>query len=153
MILCLIRNLFVNIHAGLFCSQRKRQYYCETQETPGLLAVCPNFLRYEVIRTGNVIGSLAIVAAVAGDGNWGFDGDAASRTAWFRLNWHPNAEERDPSVRGKLLPRTVSLGICTVRAAMPPDLRGGVPASDRGRPLLAVVDGPLMARQSLLACA
>ncbi len=38
---------------------------------------------------------LAIVAAVAGDGNWGFDGDAASRTAWFRLNWHPNAEGPD----------------------------------------------------------
>ena len=30
---------------------------------------------------------LAIVAAVAGDGNWGFDGGSASRTAWFRLNW------------------------------------------------------------------
>jgi len=60
---------------------------------------------------------LAIVAAVAGDGNWGFDGDAASRTAWFRLNWHPDAEERDPSVRGKLLPRTVSLGICAIRGS------------------------------------
>jgi hypothetical protein len=41
---------------------------------------------------------LAIVAAVAGDGNWGIDGDTACRTAWFRLNWHPNAEERDPSL-------------------------------------------------------
>lgn len=40
---------------------------------------------------------LAIVAAVAGDGNWGIDGSAASRAAWFRLDWHPNAEERDPS--------------------------------------------------------
>jgi anti-sigma regulatory factor (Ser/Thr protein kinase) len=30
---------------------------------------------------------LAIVAAVAGDGNWGIDGDAASRVAWFRLDW------------------------------------------------------------------
>lgn len=30
---------------------------------------------------------LAIVAAVAGDGNWGIDGDAAARAAWFRLNW------------------------------------------------------------------
>ena len=40
---------------------------------------------------------LAIVAAVAGDGNWGIDGGAASRAAWFRLDWHPNAEERDPS--------------------------------------------------------
>lgn len=30
---------------------------------------------------------LAIVAAVAGDGNWGIDGDEASRVAWFRLDW------------------------------------------------------------------
>lgn len=28
---------------------------------------------------------LAIVAAVAGVGNWGIDGDEASRVAWFRL--------------------------------------------------------------------
>jgi anti-sigma regulatory factor (Ser/Thr protein kinase) len=35
---------------------------------------------------------LAIVAAVAGDGNWGIDGDAASRAAWFRLNWHQDPE-------------------------------------------------------------
>ncbi len=34
---------------------------------------------------------LAIVAAVAGGGNWGIDGSAVSRAAWFRLNWHPNA--------------------------------------------------------------
>jgi anti-sigma regulatory factor (Ser/Thr protein kinase) len=31
---------------------------------------------------------LAIVAAVAGDANWGIDGDAACRVAWFRLDWH-----------------------------------------------------------------
>jgi len=30
---------------------------------------------------------LAIVAAVAGAGNWGIDGDAAARVAWFRLDW------------------------------------------------------------------
>ena len=30
---------------------------------------------------------LAIVSAVAGDGNWGIDGDAACRVAWFRLDW------------------------------------------------------------------
>jgi anti-sigma regulatory factor (Ser/Thr protein kinase) len=30
---------------------------------------------------------LAIVAAVAGPGNWGINGDAASRAAWFRLSW------------------------------------------------------------------
>jgi serine/threonine-protein kinase RsbW len=30
---------------------------------------------------------LAIVAAVAGDGNWVIDGDAACRVAWFRLDW------------------------------------------------------------------
>jgi anti-sigma regulatory factor (Ser/Thr protein kinase) len=33
---------------------------------------------------------LAIVAAVAGAGNWGIDGDTSSRAAWFRLNWQPN---------------------------------------------------------------
>jgi hypothetical protein len=32
---------------------------------------------------------LAIVAAVAGDGNWGTEGDAAGRVAWFRLDWCP----------------------------------------------------------------
>ncbi len=30
---------------------------------------------------------LAIVASVAGDGNWGVEGDASSRVAWFRLDW------------------------------------------------------------------
>jgi serine/threonine-protein kinase RsbW len=30
---------------------------------------------------------LSIVAAVAGAGNWGIDGDEASRVAWFRLEW------------------------------------------------------------------
>jgi anti-sigma regulatory factor (Ser/Thr protein kinase) len=30
---------------------------------------------------------LAIVAAVAGDDNWGIDGDSRSRVAWFRLDW------------------------------------------------------------------
>ena len=30
---------------------------------------------------------LAIVATIAGDGNWGIDGDDASRVAWFRLDW------------------------------------------------------------------
>jgi serine/threonine-protein kinase RsbW len=30
---------------------------------------------------------LGIVATVAGDGNWGIDGDATSRAAWFRLDW------------------------------------------------------------------
>lgn len=32
---------------------------------------------------------LAIVAAVAGDGNWGFDGSASARVGWFRLDWWP----------------------------------------------------------------
>jgi len=31
---------------------------------------------------------LAIVAAIAGDGNWGIGGDEASRVTWFRLAWH-----------------------------------------------------------------
>ena len=30
---------------------------------------------------------LAIVASVAGDDNWGIDGNSASRVAWFRLDW------------------------------------------------------------------
>ena len=30
---------------------------------------------------------LNLVAAIAGDGNWGIDGDNASRAAWFRLDW------------------------------------------------------------------
>jgi hypothetical protein len=30
---------------------------------------------------------LDIVARLAGDGNWGIDGDDACRVAWFRLNW------------------------------------------------------------------
>jgi hypothetical protein len=42
--------------------------------------------------------------------------------------------------------RTVSLGICAIRAVMRPGLRSRVSASDRERPLLAGVNGPLMAR-------
>ena len=30
---------------------------------------------------------LAVVAAIAGDGNWGIEGDTAARVAWFRLDW------------------------------------------------------------------
>ncbi len=30
---------------------------------------------------------LEVVAATAGDGNWGIDGDETSRAAWFRLDW------------------------------------------------------------------
>jgi anti-sigma regulatory factor (Ser/Thr protein kinase) len=30
---------------------------------------------------------LAVVSALAGEGNWGIEGDTASRVAWFRLNW------------------------------------------------------------------
>jgi two-component sensor histidine kinase len=33
---------------------------------------------------------LNIVATIAGDGNWGIDGDDASRAAWVRLSWHEN---------------------------------------------------------------
>ena len=43
--------------------------------------------------------------------------------------------------------RTISLGICAVRAVMWPDLRGGLSVSDRERPLVTGVNGPLMARQ------
>jgi anti-sigma regulatory factor (Ser/Thr protein kinase) len=34
---------------------------------------------------------LAIIATIAGDDNWGIDGDAAGRAAWFQLDWYPNA--------------------------------------------------------------
>jgi len=30
---------------------------------------------------------LEVVAGIAGDGNWGIDGDERSRVAWFRLDW------------------------------------------------------------------
>lgn len=39
---------------------------------------------------------LAIVAAVAGEGNWGIDGGAACRIAWFRLEWNQSALDGDP---------------------------------------------------------
>jgi hypothetical protein len=45
--------------------------------------------------------------------------------------------------------RTISLGICAVRAVTWPDLRVGVSASDRERPLVAGVNGPLMARRAV----
>jgi hypothetical protein len=46
--------------------------------------------------------------------------------------------------------RTISLGICAVRAAMPPDLRDGVSASDRVRPFVAGVNDTLMGRRTLV---
>jgi len=30
---------------------------------------------------------LAVVAGIVGDGNWGIEGNSASRVAWFRLDW------------------------------------------------------------------
>jgi hypothetical protein len=42
--------------------------------------------------------------------------------------------------------RTVSLGICAIRAAVRPELRCGVPVSDRERPLVTGANGTLMAR-------
>jgi hypothetical protein len=44
--------------------------------------------------------------------------------------------------------RTISLGICTVRASTGPDLRCEVSASDRERPPVTGPNGPLMARLS-----
>ena len=43
--------------------------------------------------------------------------------------------------------RTISLGICAIRASTGLDLRGGLSVSDRKRPLLTGVNGPLMARR------
>jgi anti-sigma regulatory factor (Ser/Thr protein kinase) len=34
---------------------------------------------------------LAVVAGVAGDGNWGIEGDVRSRVTWFRLDWEDPA--------------------------------------------------------------
>jgi anti-sigma regulatory factor (Ser/Thr protein kinase) len=34
---------------------------------------------------------LAVVAAIAGDGNWGIEGDVSCRVAWFRLDWHQDS--------------------------------------------------------------
>ena len=50
--------------------------------------------------------------------------------------------------RDGLLGRAISLGICAARAAMRPDLRGRLSASDRERPLVTGVNGPLMARRT-----
>ncbi len=50
--------------------------------------------------------------------------------------------------RAGLLGRAISLGICAARAAMRPDLRGRLSASDRERPLVTGVNGPLMARRT-----
>jgi hypothetical protein len=42
--------------------------------------------------------------------------------------------------------RTISLGICAIRAVTWPDLQGGLSASDRERPVFTGVNGMLMAR-------
>jgi hypothetical protein len=47
--------------------------------------------------------------------------------------------------------RTISLGICAIRSVVRPNLRFGVSASDRERPLDAGVNGTLMARRPSLA--
>ena len=67
------------------------------------VTLCPgDFARVEVIDLGGAWArdeyddehgrGLAVVAAVAGDGNWGIDGDETSRVAWFRLDWHQGQE-------------------------------------------------------------
>jgi anti-sigma regulatory factor (Ser/Thr protein kinase) len=40
---------------------------------------------------------LGIVAAIAGDGNWGINGDHTYRLAWFRLNWHHDQDQDNAS--------------------------------------------------------
>jgi hypothetical protein len=52
--------------------------------------------------------------------------------------WHVGVRNRT---------RTVSLGICAIRASTWPDLRGGLSVSDCERPLFTQVNGPLMARR------
>ena len=72
---------------------------------------------------------LDIVQAIAGDGNWGIDGDATrGRIAWARLDW--------PG-RGTLCPCRASPGTETLRAGQPADGRAmmvTVPDSERGTP-------------------
>jgi anti-sigma regulatory factor (Ser/Thr protein kinase) len=34
---------------------------------------------------------LAVMGAIAGDGNWGIEGDVSSRVVWFRLDWHQDS--------------------------------------------------------------
>jgi hypothetical protein len=43
--------------------------------------------------------------------------------------------------------RTISLGICAIRASTGLDLRSGLSVSDRERPRFTLVNGPLMARR------
>jgi serine/threonine-protein kinase RsbW len=38
---------------------------------------------------------LTALASIAGEGNWGIDGDEACHVAWFRLNW-PQARTAPP---------------------------------------------------------
>jgi len=70
-------------------------------------------------------------------------------------NANPNPELPRPITHGSRIPdrccRTISLGICAVRPATQPDLREGLPLSDRERPFVTGVNGTLMARQSCLA--
>ena len=66
-------------------------------------AVCPDaYIRVEVEDQGGIWAGhhprdgrphgLDIVQAIAGDGNWGIDGDAAlGRIAWVRLDWPGHA--------------------------------------------------------------
>ena len=81
-----------------------------------------------------------------------------ARTAPMTLARQGRGSERTRLTRGFTLragdgnrTRTISLGICTVRAATPSDLRGGWSASDRERPLATGVNGPLMARNLRVA--
>ena len=46
--------------------------------------------------------------------------------------------------------RTISLGICEIRAVVRSDLRAAVSASDRERPLVTGVNGTLMARRTMV---
>ena len=44
---------------------------------------------------------LGIVSAVAGDGNWGIDGDERCRTVWFRLDWPGDSASTDRRQPGR----------------------------------------------------
>jgi hypothetical protein len=53
---------------------------------------------------------------------------------------------RRPGARPHPVFRTVSLGICTIRLDVLPDLLDGPPVGDRERPEATAANGPLMAR-------
>jgi len=67
---------------------------------------------------------------------------ALTPSRFTRYTYRPRPPQRGPPCRvGHRPGRAVSLGICAIRAVVRPDLRCGVSASDRERPLVTGVNG------------